>query len=73
MLFRSLLLTRYNEDDSVKDLKEVTVSVPQGYKLASVRLTDSQKEMDRKLSVEGESFNVTLEPHAVMLIEFLHL
>ena len=68
-----LLLTRYNEDKPEVELKEVTVAVPHGYKVSSVRLTDSQKEMDRKLSVEGESFNVTLEPHAVMLIEFLHL
>ena len=68
-----LLLTRYNEDKPERELKDVTVAVPHGYKVSSVRLTDSQKEMDRKLSVEGESFNVTLEPHAVMLIEFLHL
>ena len=68
-----LLLTRYNEDKPEIELKDVTVSVPQGYKISSVRLTDSQKEMDRKLSVEDESFSVTLEPHAVMLIEFLPL
>ena len=68
-----LLLTRYNEDKPEIELKDVTVSVPQGYRISSVRLTDSQKEMDRKLSVEDESFSVTLEPHAVMLIEFLPL
>jgi hypothetical protein len=68
-----LLLTRYNEDKPEVELKEVTVAVPHGYKVSSVRLTDSQKEMDRKLHAGGESFNVTLEPHAVMLIEFLPL
>ena len=68
-----LLLTRYNEDKPEVELKDVTVAVPHGYKVSSVRLTDSQKEMDRKLSVGGESFNVTLESHAVMLIEFLPL
>ena len=68
-----LLLTRYNEDKPEVELKEVTVAVPHGYKVSSVRLTDSQKEMDRKLYAGGESFNVTLEPHAVMLIEFLPL
>ena len=66
-----LLLTRYNEDDSVKDLKEVTVSVPQGYRLASVRLTDSQKELDRKLEITGDTFTLILEPNAVALIEFI--
>ena len=66
-----LLLTRYNEDDSVKDLKEVTVSVPQGYRLASVRLTDSQKELDRKLEITGDTFTLILESNAVALIEFI--
>ena len=66
-----LLLTRYNEDDSVKDLKEVTVSVPQGYRLASVRLTDSQKELDRKLEITGDIFTLVLESNAVALIEFI--
>jgi hypothetical protein len=66
-----LLLTRYNEDDSVKDLKEVTVSVPQGYRLASVRLTDSQKELDRKLEITGDIFTLILESNAVALIEFI--
>ena len=68
-----LLLTRYNEDDSVKDLKEVTVSVPQGYRLASVRLTDSQKELNRSVEPAGESLTLTLESNAVALIEFLPL
>ena len=66
-----LLLTRYNEDDSVKYLKEVTVSVPQGYRLASVRLTDSQKELDRKLEITGDTFTLILESNAVALIEFI--
>ena len=68
-----LLLTRYNEDKPEVELKDVTVAVPHGYKIVTVRLTDSQKEMDRKLPVDGESFNMTLEPHAVALIEFLPL
>ena len=65
-----LLLTRYNEDDSVKDMKEVTVAVPQGYKVASVRLTDSQKELNRNIDPAGESLTLTLESNAVVLIEF---
>ena len=68
-----LLVTRYNEDKPEVDLKDVTVVVPQGYKVSSVRLTDSQNEMDRKLSVEGESLMLTLEAHAIALIEFLPL
>ena len=65
-----LLLTRYNEDDSVKDLKEVTVAVPPGYKVASVRLTDSQKELNRNIDPAGESLTLTLESNAVALVEF---
>ena len=68
-----MLLTRYNEDKPEVELKDVTVVVPQGYKVSSVRLTDSQKEMDRKLSVEGESLMLTLEAHAIALIEVLPL
>ena len=68
-----LLLTRYNEDDSVKDLKEVTVAVPQGYKVASIKLTDSQKELNRSVEPAGESLTLTLESNTVALIEFLPL
>ena len=66
-----MLLTRYNEDKPEVELKDVTVVVPQGYKVSSVRLTDSQKEMDRKLEPTGESITLTLEEHAIALIEFL--
>ncbi len=68
-----LLLTRYNEDKPEEALKDVTVVVPQGYKIASVRLTDSQKEMDRKLEPTGESVTLTLESRAFALIEMLPL
>ena len=68
-----LLLTRYNEDKPEEALKDVTVVVPQGYEIASVRLTDSQKEMDRKLEPTGESVTLTLESRAFALIEMLPL
>ena len=68
-----LLLTRYNEDKPEQELKEVTVTVPQGYKVESVRITDSQKEMDRKLSFEGDSFTLTLEAHSFVLADMIPL
>ena len=68
-----LLLTRYNEDDSIKDTKDVIVALPQGYKVASIRLTDSQKELDRKIEPACDPLTLTLDPNAVALIEFITL
>ena len=68
-----LLVTRYNEDDSVTETKDVTITAPQGYTITSVRLTDSQKELDRKIDAQGEAIVLTLESNAVALIEFVAL
>ena len=64
-----ILVTRYNEDDSVKETRDVSIAVPQGYVVASVRLTDSQEEADRKIKAQGDPFVLTLEPNAVALVE----
>ena len=68
-----LILTRYNEDQPEQELKDVTVNVPKGYKVASVRLTDSEVDMDRKIAVEGNSFTLTLKAHAFALVDMLPL
>ena len=66
-----LLVPRYNEDQPEQELKDVTINVPQGYKVATVRLTDSEEDMDRTIAVEGNSFTVTLKAHAFALVDML--
>ena len=56
-----------------KDTKDVIVALPQGYKVASIRLTDSQKELDRKIEPACGPLTLTLDPNAVALIEFIAL
>ena len=68
-----LLLTRYNEDKPEQELKDVTITVPAGYKVESVRLTDSEVDMDRKIDAQGESFTLTLKAHAFVLVDMLPL
>ena len=68
-----LLLTRYNEDKPEMEFKDVTVNVPQGYKVASIRLTDSQKEMDRKIPADGGAFTLTLGAHSFVLVDMIPL
>ena len=61
-----LLVTRYNEDDSVKDLKEVTIDVPEGMSVKTVRITDKEGS-DRKLPSDVKA--LVLGSTAVALIE----
>ena len=61
-----LLVTRYNEDDSVKDLKEVTIDVPEGMSVKMVRITDKEGS-DRKLPSDVKA--LVLGSTAVALIE----
>ena len=61
-----LLVTRYNEDDSVKDLKVVTIDVPEGMSVKMVRITDKEGS-DRKLPSDVKA--LVLGSTAVALIE----
>ena len=61
-----LLVSRYNEDDSVKDLKEVTIDVPEGMSVKTVRITDKEGS-DRKLPSDVKA--LVLGSTAVALIE----
>ena len=60
-----LLVVRYHEDDSHNTPREVTLSLPDGWKVTGIRLTDSQG-MDRRPEVAD---TVTLESNAFALFE----
>ena len=49
------------------------MALPQGYKVASIRLTDSQQDLDRKIEPACDPLTLTLDPNAVALIEFIAL
>ena len=60
-----LLISRYHEDDSQNTPRDITITLPEGYKVTLIRLTDSQG-MDRR---PEPSNTVTLESNAIALIE----
>ena len=60
-----LLISRYHEDDSHNTPREVSFSVPEGYAVTGIRLTDSQGS-DRRIEPCGL---LTLESNALALIE----
>lgn len=60
-----LLIVRYHVDDGDIPPREVTVSVPEGWKVTSLRITDGT-EMDRH---PEPSSTISLETHALALVE----
>ena len=60
-----LLISRYHEDDSHNTSREVTLSLPAGWQVTGMRITDS-KGMDRKAEA---SESIVLESNALALIE----
>ena len=60
-----LLVVRYHEDDSHNTHREVTLSLPDGWQVTGIRLTDSQG-MDRRPEATD---TVTLESNAFALFE----
>ena len=59
-----LLLVRYHHEDSHNTTHEVTISVPEGYHIAEIRLTDS-KGMDYTIEPSG---TIAMESNAISLL-----
>ena len=60
-----LLVSRYHEDDSHNTPREITINLPEGYEVKSIRLTDSQG-MDCRPETSSA---ITLESNAIALFE----
>ena len=60
-----LLVVHYHHDDSYNTPREIKLSLPDGWRLVGVRVTDSQG-MDRRPDVTGV---LTLESNAIALFE----
>lgn len=60
-----ILIVRYHNDDSVTSSREVTLGLPDGWKVESIRLTDG-KEMDRH---PEPSSTIVLESNAMALVQ----
>ena len=60
-----LLVARYHEDDSCTDPCEITLALPDGWRVTEVRMTDS-RGMDRRLAPSG---SITLASNSIALVE----
>ena len=60
-----LFVVRYHEDDNHNTPRDIIISIPDGWQITGIRLTDSQG-MDRR---EDASGTLTLESNAFALIE----
>jgi hypothetical protein len=60
-----LFVVRYHEDDNHNTPLDINISIPDGWQITGIRLTDSQG-MDRR---EDASGTLTLESNAFALIE----
>ena len=60
-----LFVVRYHEDDNHNTPRDIQISIPDGWQITGIRLTDSQG-MDKSLDASG---TLTLESNAFALIE----
>ena len=60
-----ILIVRYHNDDKVTSTREVTLGIPDGWKVSSISITDGS-EMNRR---PEPSTSIVLESNAMALVE----
>ena len=63
-----LLVVRYHEDDSHNTPREVSLSLPDGWQVTGLRITDSQ-DQDRK---SAPSVSIVMESNSIALVEIAY-